>query len=62
MEARLVIGNNIDLKQAVSKGATGVRFETDLPAGDTKIHTWLYEKDGSSRGAYFVEVERLERK
>jgi hypothetical protein len=61
-EARLVIGDKMDMKQAVNTGSTGVQFEADLPAGDTKILTWLYEKDGSSRGAYFVDVERLERK
>jgi hypothetical protein len=58
-EARLVIGDDIDMKSVVSKGATDVQFEMDLRTGDTKVQTWLTEKDGTSRGAYFVEVERL---
>jgi hypothetical protein len=58
-EARLRVGNLIDEKRKVEQGATSVRFEAELKAGDTEVQTWLTEKDGSSRGAYFVEVERL---
>jgi arylsulfatase A-like enzyme len=58
-EARLRVGNQIDVKQIVEKGATGISFETELIAGDTEVQTWLIENDGTSRGAYYVEVERL---
>lgn len=48
-----------DFSQPVPEGATGVRFEVELPEGRTQIKTWLDEKDGVSRGAYFVEVAYL---
>jgi len=55
-EARLAVGGQERLHQPVADGATGVRFELDIPAGDTRINTWFLEPDGSSRGAYFCEV------
>jgi len=57
-KARLRIGEHIDEIKAVNKGATGVQFEIELEAGDTEIKTWLIEDDGTSRGAYYVEVYR----
>jgi arylsulfatase B len=57
--AKLRITGREDLSQPVPEGATGVRFEVGLPEGRTQIKTWLDEKDGVSRGAYFVEVEYL---
>lgn len=59
-EARLRIGDQVDERKAVPHGATGVRFEVDLHAGDEEITTWLYESDGESRGAYYVDVYYLE--
>ena len=44
----------------VAGGETSVRFEAELPSGDTTIKTWLTDKDGASRGAYYLEVQRLE--
>ena len=58
-EARLRVGNLIDEKLKVEQGATAVRIEVELKAGDAEVQSWLIENDGSSRGAYFVEVERL---
>jgi arylsulfatase A-like enzyme len=58
-KANLQIADHGKLAEDVSEGATGVRFEVALPAGDTQIKTWLIEEDGASRGAYFVEVEYL---
>jgi hypothetical protein len=40
--------------------ATGVQFECELQAGDANVQTWFLDKDGTSRGAYFVEVTRIE--
>lgn len=58
-EARIRIGDVIDEKHTIEEGATEVRFEVELKAGDKDLQTWLIENDGSSRGAYFVEVERF---
>lgn len=32
----------------------------DLPAGPIELQTWITDADGVTRGAYYVEVERLE--
>jgi arylsulfatase A-like enzyme len=57
--AKLRITGMEDLSQPVPEAATGVRFEVELPEGRTQIKTWLEEKDGVSRGAYFVDAEHL---
>ncbi|MBW6480506.1 MAG: arylsulfatase [Bacteroidales bacterium] len=57
--ARLYIEDIIDETKPVVQGATAVRFEVELEAGDMEVKTWLIEKDGTSRGAYFVDVYRL---
>ena len=36
-----------------------VRFEVEIKAGDMEVKTWLIEKDGTTIGAYLVEVDRL---
>lgn len=36
-----------------------VVFETDVPAGKTKLETWLIDEKGEAGGAYFTEVEAL---
>ena len=56
--ARLKIGK-LEKFQAIQAGSTGVRFLVDLPAGKTKMQTWLAEKGGAVRGAYFVDVKYL---
>lgn len=58
-EAQLQIGTIEKLSKPVGKNTTGVRFEIDLPAGETSIKTWLIETDGETRGAYYVDVEFL---
>ncbi len=55
--ARIRIGD-VDVNRPVEEEATSVTFEVDLKAGPTKLETWLEAADGSSRGAYFVEVRR----
>lgn len=59
VEARLRIGDMFDKSKPVVQGATGARFEVELKAGDTEIMTWLNEADGTSRGAYYVDVYRM---
>ncbi len=54
--ARLTIGK-LDVRQSVPAGATSVTFEVRLEAGKTRLQTWLTQKSGKSKGAYFVEVK-----
>ena len=56
--ARLKI-DKVEKFQAIQAGSTGVRFLVDLPAGKAKMQTWLAEKGGAVRGAYFVDVKYL---
>ncbi len=58
--AALEIGGGEKITQAVEEGTSGVEFEMDLEKGDTTLRTWLDEADGTSRGAFFVDVEFLE--
>ena len=59
-EAKLRVGEMEPLTLDVPPDATGARFELNLTAGETQVRTWLVEEDGTSRGAYFVDVEYLD--
>ena len=48
-------------ESSVTPGTKGVVFEMNLPAGSTELRTWLYDEEGSAGGAYFTEVEALNR-
>jgi hypothetical protein len=37
-----------------------VTLELTLKAGQARLQTWLEEKDGASRGAFYVEVSKKE--
>jgi len=56
--ARLKVGGLV-LTKSYPAGLSGVVFETKLPAGKTRLQTYLAETGGAVRGAYFVEVEYL---
>ena len=43
----------------VANGATAVCFELNLPAGPSRLTTTFTDSSGHTRGAFFVEVERL---
>ena len=53
--ARLQIARQV-LTKPIPQGATGVTFDVDLRAGETKLKTWIAETGGVMLGAYFVEV------
>ena len=57
--ARLSIAG-VDVTKPVPAGATSISFAIDLPAGKTKLQTWLTNKAGKSRGAYFIQAERVD--
>jgi arylsulfatase A-like enzyme len=56
--ARLSVGG-VEVRRPVPAGATAVTFAVRLKAGKTRLQTWLTDKGGTSRGAYFVEVRYL---
>ena len=48
-----------EAEAAVKPDAEAVDLELELPAGKTKLETWLYDESGEAGGAYFTEVEGL---
>ena len=58
-QARLEVGDH-NVTAEVEPGATEVRFEVELPAGDTMLQTWLIEDGEAARGAYYVDVHYLD--
>jgi hypothetical protein len=56
--ARLRIGD-VDQSQAVQPGDRSAVFTVNLEAGETRLQTWFYDKDGNELcGAYYTEVRR----
>lgn len=56
--ARLRIAEE-DLTVPIAEGATSVRIELTLSAGDAMLQTWMREDGRTDRGAYYVEVHYL---
>ena len=60
--ARLRLGdaNASEHEVTVSENATFAEIIVDdVPAGSTELRAWFLDAQGRSRGAYYVEVERL---
>ena len=55
-KARLQVAD-VDVSQDVAPDSRQAVFHVPLPAGQTRLQTWLTRPDGKSRGAYFVYVE-----
>jgi hypothetical protein len=58
LTARIQVGDT-QAQESVPAGATESRLTLTLEAGPAGMQTWLEGRDGSSRGAYFVDVRRL---
>ncbi len=58
VEASIEIGNR-KLSQTVPAGAVNVRFEMDLPAGKTTLHTSFKTTGGEEQGAFYIYAKRL---
>lgn len=58
--ARIQIGN-VEARQPIPAEASAVSLVVDLKAGESRLQTWLDGQDGTSRGAFFVEVQRVEK-
>jgi arylsulfatase A-like enzyme len=57
-EARIRIAGT-ELQQPIPDGATSISFETQLPQTKTTLETWILDRSGESRGAYYATVKRL---
>ena len=47
------------MNKTIASDDTAVLFRMRLKKGKTKMQTWFTDKDGTSRGAYYVYVKRL---
>ena len=56
--AKIQIGG-FEKETSIPQKAKVVEMILDLPAGSTELQTWFLDNEGRSRGAYYVEVERL---
>ena len=59
VEARLKVGQ-VDKTRVIPNGATAVKFAVELSAGPQSLQTWFTEAGGKSRGAFYVEVQRMD--
>ena len=59
VKARVRIAD-FSAEKPIPAGAEEIRFEADLPAGSHDLQTWFDQKDGTSRGAYFVYLQLLQ--
>ena len=55
--ARISIGK-LEKSQAVNPEENSTTFKLEIPAGKTRLQTWLERSDGKTCGAYFVEVHK----
>jgi hypothetical protein len=58
VRAKIQIADQIH-EAKVAEGTESVVFDLQLPAGKTKLTTWLFDAKGKAGGAYFTEVELL---
>ena len=57
-KARIRI-QDIDETLPVKQGAEEVAFTVELEAGSSRLETWFTDENGSSRGAFYIHIERL---
>lgn len=58
VRARIAIGG-VERSVAVASQDKAAAFEVTLSPGPAELHTWLEDRDGAKRGAYFAYVEYL---
>lgn len=58
-QAAIRIGD-VEKSAPIVPGTDSVNITVDLKAGEAKLQTWLNERDRGERGAFFVDVRRLE--
>ncbi|QDU40613.1 Arylsulfatase precursor [Maioricimonas rarisocia] len=57
--AKVRVGD-VEASEPIEDGELFALVTVELKAGPNKLQTWLDSKDGKSRGAYFVDVQRVE--
>jgi hypothetical protein len=57
---RLLVGD-VEQRKAIPPETTSVTFNVTLPAGKTRMQTWLVNQDETRKGVPFVYVKYLER-
>ncbi|MGQ9505355.1 MAG: arylsulfatase [Thermogutta sp.] len=58
-KARLVVEGYLDEEKTIPPNSQEIIFEAALPAGKTRLQTFLTLPNGTTRGFYFVVVTRL---
>lgn len=58
VKAKLQVGE-IVVEKEIDPAKHVIEFELELPAGKAELQSWLTNKAGKTRGAYYAEVERL---
>jgi len=58
VKAKLRIGD-LETEATLSHYDTVAVFDVELPPGPTELQTWLIAQDGTEKGAYFVDIERV---
>ena len=58
VRARIAIAG-LEKESVVEPGRQGLVFEINLPAGKTKLMTYLVDENGNAGGVYFTDVEAL---
>lgn len=59
VEGRIRLGENEQFKAESLEEGTHYLFETDLEKGDLDFQSWIIDRDGIERGAYYVEIEKV---
>jgi len=59
VSARVAVAG-VEGTATVPQGATSVTWTAELKAGKSRLQTWLTRADGQSRGAYFVEIRKVQ--
>ncbi|MEM9260665.1 MAG: sulfatase-like hydrolase/transferase, partial [Bacteroidota bacterium] len=57
---KLKIGDTVIESEGADKEIYRLTAVEDLPAGPIELQTWITDAEGVTRGAYYVEVERME--
>lgn len=57
-EAKVKVGD-LEQKANVDQGQDAITMSLELPAGPTKLQTWIPNGKKKARGAYYVDIKRL---
>jgi len=52
--------NGEEYEPQLAPNGNAIGFQAELEAGEIELQTWITDAEGVVRGAYYIEVERLE--